>query len=71
LTLPATGSEMNSGAVITRAETEEKLSFGSPYTYPKFSVLDPTVTYTLPPRQIGNGVVDAFVHVMEQYLTYN
>lgn len=71
ITLPATGSEMNSGAVITRAETQEKLAFGSPYTYPKFSVLDPTVTYTLPPRQIGNGVVDAFVHVMEQYLTYN
>lgn len=71
ITLPATGSEMNAGAVITRAETQEKLAFGSPYTYPKFSVLDPTVTYTLPPRQIGNGVVDAFVHVMEQYLTYN
>lgn len=71
ITLPATGSEMNAGAVITRAETQEKLSFGSPYTYPKFSVLDPTVTYTLPPRQIGNGVVDAFVHVMEQYLTYS
>lgn len=70
LTLPATGSEMNSGAVITRAETEEKLSFDSPQTYPKFSVLDPTVTYTLPVRQIGNGVVDTFVHVMEQYLTY-
>lgn len=71
ITLPATGSEMNAGAVITRAETQEKLAFGSAYTYPKFSVLDPTVTYTLPPRQIGNGVVDAFVHVMEQYLTYN
>jgi NADP-dependent alcohol dehydrogenase len=71
ITLPATGSEMNAGAVITRAETQEKLAFGSPYTYPKFSVLDPTVTYTLPPRQVGNGVIDAFVHVMEQYLTYN
>lgn len=71
ITLPATGSEMNAGAVITRAETQEKLAFGSPYTYPKFSVLDPTVTYSLPPRQIGNGVVDAFVHVMEQYLTYS
>lgn len=71
ITLPATGSEMNSGAVITRSETQEKLSFGSPLTYPKFSVLDPTVTYSLPPRQTGNGVVDAFVHVMEQYLTYN
>ncbi|MDR0825501.1 MAG: iron-containing alcohol dehydrogenase [Prevotella sp.] len=70
ITLPATGSEMNNGAVITRAETQEKLSFGSSLTYPKFSILDPTVTYSLPPRQTGNGVVDAFVHVMEQYLTY-
>ncbi|MDR2950978.1 MAG: iron-containing alcohol dehydrogenase [Prevotella sp.] len=71
ITLPATGSEMNNGAVITRAETTEKLAFASPLTYPKFSVLDPTVTYSLPPRQTANGVVDAFVHVMEQYLTYN
>ena len=70
ITLPATGSEMNSGAVITRAETQEKLAFGSPLTYPKFSVLDPTSTFSMPPRQISNGVVDAFVHVMEQYLTY-
>ena len=70
LTLPATGSEMNSGAVITHAKTEEKRAFDSPYTYPQFSVLDPTVTYTLPLRQIGNGVVDTFVHVIEQYLTY-
>lgn len=62
---------MNSGAVITKAETQEKLAFGSPFTFPKFSVLDPTTTYSMPPRQIGNGVVDAFVHVMEQYLTYN
>lgn len=71
ITLPATGSEMNNGAVITRAETAEKLAFASPLTYPEFSVLDPTVTYSLPPRQTANGVVDAFVHVMEQYLTYN
>lgn len=70
LTLPATGSEMNSGAVITHAATEEKRAFDSPYTYPQFSVLDPTVTYTLPVRQIGNGVVDTFVHVIEQYLTF-
>lgn len=70
LTLPATGSEMNAGAVITKAETQEKLSFSSPTTYPKFSVLDPTTTYSLPVKQIGNGVVDAFVHVIEQYLTY-
>ena len=71
ITLPATGSEMNSGGVITRADTQEKLAFASPLTFPKFSVLDPTTTYSMTPRQIGNGVVDAFVHVMEQYLTYN
>lgn len=70
LTLSATGSEMNSGAVITRAETQDKLAFGSPLVYPKFSVLDPETTYSLPPKQVSNGVVDSFVHVMEQYLTY-
>lgn len=70
LTLSATGSEMNGGAVITKDETKEKLSFGSPMVYPKFSVLDPETTYSLPTKQISNGVVDSFVHVMEQYLTY-
>ena len=70
LTLPATGSEMNSGAVITRKSLGAKLAFGSPLLFPRFSVLDPTKTYTLPPRQIANGVVDAFVHTMEQYLTF-
>lgn len=70
LTLPATGSEMNPSSVITKAGTQEKLGFGSPLVYPKFSVLDPTTTYTLPPRQITNGVIDAFIHIMEQYLTY-
>ena len=70
LTLPATGSEMNSGAVITRKSIGTKLAFGSPLLFPRFSVLDPTKTYTLPPRQIANGVVDAFVHTLEQYLTY-
>ncbi|MBF9254662.1 iron-containing alcohol dehydrogenase [Pontibacter sp. 172403-2] len=70
LTLPGTGSEMNSGAVITRAETSEKFSFGSPFTFPQFSVLDPETTFTLPLRQISNGVADAFTHVLEQYLTY-
>ena len=70
LTLPATGSEMNSFAVITREETQEKLAFGNPLIYPRFSVLDPETTFTLPVRQIANGVVDAFVHVLEQYLTY-
>ena len=70
LTLPATGSEMNSGAVISRNDTKEKFAFGSPLLYPKFSVLDPTFTYSLPVNQIANGIVDAFVHVTEQYLTY-
>ncbi|QWT45780.1 iron-containing alcohol dehydrogenase [Azospira inquinata] len=70
LTLPATGSEMNNGAVVTRKELKAKLPFLHPAVYPRFSVLDPTKTFTLPPRQIANGVVDAFVHVMEQYLTY-
>lgn len=70
LTLPATGSEMNTFAVVTKAATQDKLSFASPLVYPKFSVLDPSKTYTLPIRQVSNGVVDAFTHVMEQYLTY-
>ena len=69
LTLPATGSEMNAAAVITRKRTQEKFAFISPTVFPRFAVLDPTRTYTLPARQVGNGVVDAFVHVMEQYLT--
>ena len=70
LTLPATGSEMNNGGVITHRVKGAKLPFGSEHTYPKFSVLDPVKTYTLPPRQLANGVVDAFVHTVEQYLTY-
>lgn len=70
LTLPATGSEMNCGSVITRQSTHSKLAFLNPLVYPQFSVLDPTKTFSLPVRQIANGVVDAFVHVMEQYLTY-
>lgn len=70
LTLPATGSEMNCGAVITRAETQEKLDFGSPKVFPKFSVMDPEATYSLPQRQIANGIIDTYVHVMEQYLGY-
>lgn len=70
LTLPATGSEMNCGAVISRTTTKDKLVFVSPKVFPQFSILDPTVTFSLPPRQIANGVVDAFIHVMEQYLTY-
>ena len=70
LTLPATGSEMNKGAVVTRKSLQAKLPFHSNHVFPTFSVLDPTKTYTLPLRQVGNGVVDAFVHVVEQYLTY-
>lgn len=70
LTLPATGSEMNNGAVITHRSSKTKLPFAHPLLFPRFSVLDPTKTYTLPPSQIANGVVDTFVHVTEQYLTY-
>lgn len=70
LTLPATGSEMNSGAVITRRATNDKLVFASPLVAPRFSILDPEKTFTLPPRQLANGIVDAFVHITEQYLTY-
>lgn len=68
LTLPATGSEMNPVAVISRASTTEKLP--SPIAHPRFSVIDPETTYSLPLRQVSNGIVDAFAHVLEQYLTY-
>ena len=67
MTLPATGSEMNTASVITRNETQEKYSFGG--FYPQFSILDPEVTYSLPPHQIACGLADAFTHVLEQYLT--
>ena len=70
LTLPATGSEMNSGGVITIESTQEKLSFGGSALFPKFSICDPTVIESLPKRQLQNGVVDAYTHVLEQYLTY-
>ncbi|MBE0390617.1 iron-containing alcohol dehydrogenase [Flavobacterium sp. PL002] len=70
LTLPATGSEMNSGAVVTIESTKEKLAFGGSALFPKFSITDPTVIQSLPKRQLQNGVVDAYTHVMEQYLTY-
>lgn len=69
LTLPATGSEMNGNSVVSRKSTCEKLSFGSPLVMPKFSILDPEVCFSLPEKQIANGIVDAFIHVMEQYLT--
>lgn len=69
LTLPATGSEMNSGYVISRRETNEKLSSGGPGLFPQFSVLDPEVVRSIPPRQIVNGLTDAYTHVLEQYMT--
>ena len=70
LTLAATGSEMNNGSVITRQSLQSKLPFHSNLVFPKFSILDPAKSFTLPERQVANGIVDAFVHVMEQYLTY-
>ncbi|MFC6439193.1 iron-containing alcohol dehydrogenase [Bowmanella sp. JS7-9] len=70
LTLPATGSETNIASVVNRRALGKKLSFLSEHVRPQFAVLDPEVTYSLPERQLANGVVDAFVHVIEQYLTY-
>jgi len=70
LTLPATGSEMNSGSVITRKETKEKLVMGGPGLFPVFSILDPEVIKSIPQYQIANGLADAFTHVLEQYMTY-
>ena len=70
LTLPATGSEMNSGAVITRASTKEKFAMGGPGLFPLFSILDPEVVKSIPKRQLVNGITDAFSHVLEQYMTY-
>lgn len=67
ITLPATGSEMNRGAVISNLATGEKYSFYN--TYPVFSILDPETTFSLPPFQVACGLADTFVHVMEQYLT--
>ena len=70
MTLPATGSEMNGNAVVSRLATKEKLFFKSEKVFPRFAILDPATTVSLPPRQTANGVIDAFVHVMEQYLTF-
>ncbi|MDA3854068.1 MAG: iron-containing alcohol dehydrogenase [Bacteroidales bacterium] len=70
LTMPATGSEMNSGFVLTRRATKEKLASGAPVLFPQFSVLDPQVVSSIPQGQIANGLADAFTHVIEQYLTY-
>ncbi|MFT4643908.1 MAG: NADP-dependent alcohol dehydrogenase [Planctomycetota bacterium] len=70
LTLPATGSEMNSGAVITRRDTKQKLGMGGAGLFPVFSILDPSVVASIPQRQIANGLADSFTHVLEQYMTY-
>lgn len=70
LTLPATGSESNSGAVISRSELKQKRVMGGPLFFPKFALLDPTFVATLPKRQLANGIIDAFTHTMEQYLTF-
>lgn len=70
LTLPATGTETNTASVVNRREIGKKLAFLSDHVRPQFAILDPEATYSLPERQLSNGVVDAFVHVMEQYLTY-
>jgi NADP-dependent alcohol dehydrogenase len=70
LTLPATGSEANPAAVISRRALREKLAFIHPAVFPRFTVLDPETTFSLPARQVANGIGDAFCHVLEQYLTY-
>ena len=71
ITLPATGSEMNNGAVVSRLATDEKLAFHNDNVYPRFSIIDPEVTFSLPVKQTVNGIVDTFVHTMEQYCTYD
>jgi NADP-dependent alcohol dehydrogenase len=71
LTLPATGSESNTSSVVSRREMGTKLFFASPSVHPTFAFLDPATTFTLPERQTVNGIVDAFVHVVEQYLTFD
>lgn len=67
LTMAATGSEMNAGSVITNEETEEKYGWGSPFNFPKFSILDPTYTLSLPKDQTIYGIVDMMSHIFEQY----
>jgi len=69
-TIPATGSEMNERAVISRLSTQEKYAFASPLVMPQFAILDPEVCYSLPQKQLANGLVDSYIHVMEQYLTF-
>lgn len=62
-------TEMNNGSVVTRKSLKAKMAFSSRHVFPKFAILDPSTTFTLPARQVGNGVVDAFAHIMEQYMT--
>lgn len=69
LTLPATGSEMNNGAVVSRRERNEKFAFHNPNGYPEFSILDPQACFSLPKKQVANGIVDTYAHTLEQYLT--
>ena len=71
ITLPATGSEMNCGAVISNTETEEKYPVINPHMFPKFSVIDPETTFSLPKHQIANGIIDTFIHTVEQYITFD
>lgn len=71
LTIPAAGSEYNCAAVISKASTQDKLHFITPLVFPQFAILDPKITFTLPEKQTANGIVDIFVHVTEQYLTFN
>lgn len=71
ITLPATGSEMNAFSVVSRASTTEKLAFASPKVFPLFAVIDPETNYSLPIHQVTNGIVDTFVHVAEQYMTWS
>jgi len=70
MTLPATGSETNPFSVVSRRGIDDKRPFSSDLVLPKFAILDPETTFTLPERQTANGVVDAWVHVMEQYMTW-
>ena len=69
LTLPATGTEMNGNSVVTNWETNEKLDIYSPHVFPKFSILDPKVTYTIPKEHTANGIIDIIIHVCEQYFS--
>ncbi len=71
ITLPATASEMNMISVMSRRQTATKRSFRDPHVFPRFSILDPETTFSLPERQMCNGIADTFVHVIEQYLTYD